>query len=218
MKALRPLILAATILLGLDAHADEETLRVGIDPYFAPYEYIDQKGNLRGFDLDVLKAISSHMGFKFEIRQYPFSELMYAITSHQVDLAISALVITPERSEIVDFTTPYFRAQLSFLARAKDQNRFRYIKDIANQRLCVQSESSSAYKGSSYTQNLVAVVDIFEGIDKLGAGECDVLLDDRFVNLFYLNNNPKAPFVELQETLPDEDCGIAVAKDNPGLL
>ncbi|MCR5085640.1 MAG: transporter substrate-binding domain-containing protein, partial [Succinivibrionaceae bacterium] len=47
---------------------------------------------------------------------------------------------------------------------------------------------------------------------------CDVLLDDRFVNLFYLNNNPKAPFVELQETLPDEDCGIAVAKDNPGLL
>ena len=110
MKKLLSIILSLLILFSATTFAEETTvkgtIKVGVDANFAPFEYYED-GKLSGFDIELMNYIGEQIGYNIEYVDITFDALIPAILSGRVDCAISAMTVTEEREEVVDFTTPY---------------------------------------------------------------------------------------------------------------
>ena len=110
MKKLLSIILSLLILFSATTFAEKTTvkgtIKVGVDANFAPFEYYED-GKLSGFDIELMNYIGEQIGYNIEYVDITFDALIPAILSGRVDCAISAMTVTEEREEVVDFTTPY---------------------------------------------------------------------------------------------------------------
>lgn len=97
-----------------------DTLRVGVNPLFWPFSYIDDKGKRVGVDLDIAGLLAESMDVKFElIVPNEFGELIPMLLSGEADIIIAAMSRTFKRAQVVDFTVPYFRTGVTVLLNRK---------------------------------------------------------------------------------------------------
>lgn len=74
-------------------------------------------GGYRGFSIDLWREIAGRLGFEYTFAAWPnVRELLDAIRAGEADVGISAISITEEREETLDFSVPMFRAGLQILA------------------------------------------------------------------------------------------------------
>ncbi|KAG9346056.1 hypothetical protein JZ751_007873 [Albula glossodonta] len=79
------------------------------DPFVMVAENIlGQPKRYKGFSIDVLDALAKILGFKYEIYQ-------------RADLAVSAITITPERENVVDFSKRYMDYSVGILLRKPEE-------------------------------------------------------------------------------------------------
>ena len=101
----------------------KKTLILGITPTFPPFEFINDK-KIKGFDIDLINIIARRLGYEIQIKTYDFIDLIPALTSGNVDLVIS-LTATPERQQIIDFSSQYYTPSFAMLYR-KDKPITKY--------------------------------------------------------------------------------------------
>lgn len=82
------------------------SLKVGISPDYPPMIY-KQDGRVVGIEADNAKAVSGIIGQQMTFVEMPFANLIPALKSKEIDVIMSAMSVTPERSEEVTFTDPY---------------------------------------------------------------------------------------------------------------
>jgi len=82
---------------------------VGSDLAFAPFEFIEDD-EAAGFDIDLMDAIAEELGVDTEYVDADFDGILTQLAAGEFDVVISALTITEERQETVDFSDPYFEA------------------------------------------------------------------------------------------------------------
>jgi ABC-type amino acid transport substrate-binding protein len=101
-------------------------LVVGSDISFPPFEFTDSgSGTPSGFDVDLVNAIARRLGIsKVVFRDRRFDAIFTATSSGAIDMAASAITITPQREQEVDFSRPYFEDPQAILARADDAAAF----------------------------------------------------------------------------------------------
>lgn len=89
-------------------------LKVGLSADYPPFETI-KNGEIVGFDVELIKAIAIELGREVVIKEMPFYSLVASLESGKIDIAISAINITPERKEKVDFSENYYYPKLSLV-------------------------------------------------------------------------------------------------------
>jgi ABC-type amino acid transport substrate-binding protein len=86
-------------------------IRIGVDPNLAPFETFESsKDDFKGFDIDLIKNISTRAGIKIELVNVKtgFSQLLSSVEKCELDAGISAIPITDELKQRMDLTEPYF--------------------------------------------------------------------------------------------------------------
>ena len=64
---------AATLAIGSAAAQARDLLRVGTEPTFAPFEFLDtQTKDYTGFDMDLIRAVGQKAGFDVQILNMGF--------------------------------------------------------------------------------------------------------------------------------------------------
>ncbi|MDD5229194.1 MAG: EAL domain-containing protein [Methylococcales bacterium] len=82
-------------------------IRVGIDPHFAPYEWLDEKNDYVGLSADYLHQVENQLGIKFEIvKSTSFAETIFMSENGELDM-IADVNKTPNREQYLNFTEPY---------------------------------------------------------------------------------------------------------------
>ena len=123
MKKLLAIILSITMLLsmgtvafadGVDGPMKKAKLKVGISADFPPFEYYDENEELYGFDVDLMNYIGDRIGFDIEFVNMSFDQLFSAVMGGDVDCAISAIAVTEERNNVIDYTIPYLSAKVTY--------------------------------------------------------------------------------------------------------
>ena len=111
--------LALSLLFTLCACSRSTKLIIGTDATYPPFEYVDEKGQISGVDIEVGREIAKALGREVEFRNINFDGLITALRTGSIDLVISSMTATPERRQSIDFSEPYVKTGLSILA-AKD--------------------------------------------------------------------------------------------------
>jgi ABC-type amino acid transport substrate-binding protein len=89
---------------------------VGVSMDYPPYEYIDTNFQADGFDIAMISALGQQMALPMDVRNYSFNGLNNALQTGQIDIAISAITVTPERELVVLFSNVYLTDTASALA------------------------------------------------------------------------------------------------------
>lgn len=92
--------------------------RIGVDPSFPPFEFLDESGQPIGFDLDLASQIAEQWGAEVQVVAIGFDSLIDAVQTDQVDSIISALPYDPRLTKDVLYSSPYFDAGISIAVRA----------------------------------------------------------------------------------------------------
>lgn len=224
----KTMILAVLLLFGMavllagcggqQQAAQPKTLKVGMDAAFAPFEFQDEKTKeYVGFDVDLMKAIAKQMGYQVQFNNANFDGLIPALEAGNIDVAISAMTITPERAQKVNFSKPYYKSGLSIVVR-NDNNTIKDFKDLEGKRIAVQIGTT----GADYAKKIKdAKVREFntapEAFLELKAGGVDAVVNDLPVNQYYLAQGGNKDAKIVGDRLTAEDYGIATAKKNTAL-
>ena len=88
------------------------TLTIGSDTTYPPQDFLDNKGNPTGFDIDLITAIAKRMGLKPVFKSEGYNALVSDLTNHKLDVVISALSVgvTPQ----ADFVS-YLNSQETYM-------------------------------------------------------------------------------------------------------
>ena len=214
---------AAAVVFSFSAAADAaQTLRVGSLTVFAPFEYVNsQNGEYEGFDMDLIREIGRRKGFDVQIISMTLDGLVPALVSGNIDAAVSALTITPERAEKVDFTKPYLNAGLTVMATKDNAPKIKSVKDLENKLLCAEIGSSGALVMKRIPGTTVrtfnSAADAFLELNK---GGCFAMLNDGPVNKYFLTQKASKSMnlTALDFVVSDDFYGMAVQKGNKKLL
>ncbi len=197
---------------------DFKTLNVGMSADQPPMTARNKTGGLRGYDVDLARAMASAMRVQLEIKVMPFSDLISALERDEIDMIISNMSITPERTEQVTFLGPYMMAgksiltRNSVLAQAKEGGAFNR-KDL--KLVAIENSTSAMFISEAAPDaQLVTVATNDTGIAKIINGEADAMIADMAVCKLAVLRHQDAGLVTLSEPLTLEPVGIAVSKDD----
>ncbi len=90
---------------------------VGTSLDYPPFAYRNEQFQPDGFDPALIREIANRLGVGTEIKDMAFDSLFSALDRGQVDVAIAAISVTPEREQIVDFSNIYWIGEEGILAR-----------------------------------------------------------------------------------------------------
>lgn len=90
-------------------------LNWGSDPTFAPFEFIDKNNQPTGFDVELVGAIAKKLGVSSKMTSGDFGGLLMSLSGNKFDLVCAAMTITPDRQKKVDFSIPYYRADMGIM-------------------------------------------------------------------------------------------------------
>ena len=116
-------------------------LHVGTELAFPPMESLDELKKPTGADIDMARALGKALGVEVEFINMPFDKLIGAVQSGQVDVVISAMTVTPERSAQLDFI-PYMEMGSGILVTLGNPKRIRGPKDLCGRTVAVQEGTS----------------------------------------------------------------------------
>lgn len=178
----------AVVLAACGGDDESATLTVCSDIPYPPFEFEDPDSELgySGFDIELIAAIGVELGRDVEIVVTGFDALTSgtAMAAGSCDLAISAMTITPERAEQIDFSAPYYEADQSLLVPNGSM-----IGSIADLTDGVVVGVQTGTTGEAYANENVPGAEIraFESggdlLTALAAGQVDAVLQDLPVNV-----------------------------------
>jgi polar amino acid transport system substrate-binding protein len=121
---MKSLFLALLVLSSFTLAQDLQgrVLSVGSDTTYPPFEFINDAGEVVGFDVDILNAICAEINCVAEFQTTAWDGIFPALASGEFDMVASGVSITPERDEIVDFSDPYLTVSQSITVRVEDED------------------------------------------------------------------------------------------------
>jgi polar amino acid transport system substrate-binding protein len=203
------------------APAPAKVVVVGTDAAYAPFESQNEKGEIVGFDIEVVQAIASKAGFEVKFVNTPWEGIFNALGQGDRDMVVSAVTITEERKQTMDFSHPYFDAQQ--LIAVKEDSKVARFADLKKLKVGVQTGTTGDEAVTQLLGKTSTNIRRFEStplaLKELESGGVDAVVADNGVVVHYVANNPGGKFktVADPEFVP-EQYGIALKKGNAELL
>lgn len=216
---------AALVLVAGSASADMMKVRVGTEGAYPPFNYIDDKGQLQGFDVDIAKALCEAAKYDCEFVVQDWDGIIPALQAKKFDAIVASMSITDERKQVVDFTDKYYNTPAKFIA-AKGQ-KFDFTADglagkvIGTQRATIHEN----FLRDNFTKSDIRVYATQDEANAdLAAGRLDLVLADSVaLNEGFLKKEAGSccAFVGPDYTDPKwfgEGAGIAIRKGETDLV
>ena len=194
---------------------------VGTDAAYAPFESQNEKGEIVGFDIDVVRAVAAKAGIEVKFVNTPWEGIFNALAQGDRDLLVSSITITDARKQTMDFSSPYFDAVQ--LIAVKADAKVSKLDDLKPLKVGVQNgttgeEAVSKLQGKN-SPNIKRFESTPLALKELEAGGVDAVVADNGVVINYVANNAGSKFKTVSDpNFTPEQYGIAVKKGNADLL
>lgn len=201
--------------------AETKELLVGTDAAYAPFESMDDNGNIVGIDVDIVNALAEELGIKAEVQHVGWEPLFTQVTNGQVDFGISAITITEERQETFDFTDPYYEATQLIITKA--DSGITSLQDLKDKKIGVQINTTGHYAAQDLQGQASTNILTYEttpiAIQQMINGTVDAVIGDNAVLIEFTKTNPDSNLITIEDdSFESEYYGLMVKKGNTELL
>ena len=166
---------------GRFAFANRKPLRIGVAPSYPPVIF-EEDGEILGIEADLAHSVANALGRRAVFSSYPLSELIDALEAGEIDVVMSGLSITPERSKRIRFTAPYMKIGQLALIRSSELVRLGRKRSVYRSGVRVGYERRSTGEKFVATELPHAISfafdDVDSGIRSLRAARIDFFIHD----------------------------------------
>ncbi|MBL4781970.1 MAG: transporter substrate-binding domain-containing protein [Porticoccaceae bacterium] len=204
------------------AHAsDSNKLLVGLNPEYKPLVY-KEDGKLTGIEPATATALGKLLNKKIVFKEYAWAELIPALESGAVDVIMSGMSITAERSQRIAFTQPYLEIGQMAIIRKDDIGRLSQPRAMFKAGVRIGVEPGTT--GEQYVEGAVRGAEILsyktpqQAFRALQAGEIDFFVHDAPTSWNLAQGSDWPNLMALYAPLTKESIAWAVNKNNTPLL
>lgn len=217
-KTIFILCILLNITLAQPSYADSETYRVAGDENFPPYEYVDLDESYKGFNVDVIKAISLVTGMKFEFYPMKWEDAYNSISNGQADI-IQGMKESEERKGSFLFSESLLVSSQSIFV-LNSNTKINNERDLAGKIIALQKEDI-IYEEINKIDNVTIIQhdSLYDALKALLYGEVDALIGNTLTVNYLCKERNSIELVKIVgESLNEQKYSIAVDKDNVLLL
>jgi arginine/lysine/histidine/glutamine transport system substrate-binding and permease protein len=190
--------------------------RVATEATFPPFEF-QEKGELTGFDIDLMRAIGKEADLNIQFINLPFDGIIPALQAGTIEAAISGITITSERAQAIAFSRPYFKAGLAIAVR-QDNNTIGSFEDLKGKKIAVQIGTTGALEATKIPGAVISQFDSAAlALQELINGRVEAVVNDKPVTLYAIKQAGLRGVKVVGELLTEEFYGIALPKKSPYL-
>ena len=200
---------------------EDGKLTIGSDLDFPPMEGLDDAGNPTGFGVDMIQEVCNRIGLEMNfLDPQNFDSLVTQVNAGTtMDVAVSSMTITDERSELITFSDPYFDSNLAIVIKTDSGITDKASLNDASVTVAAQSGSSGEdwIKENLPNATLVTYNGPTDAVTALVADQCSAVVYDEPVAAEHVSNQ----FTEcsILEVIPTgEQYGIAINQGNTKLI
>lgn len=222
-KAVFFVVLAAIMIIlqlpqQVCATEQKDTIVVGTNAEYAPFEYLDSNGNLTGFDIDLMNAIAKEENVNIKWVDLPFDSLLGSIEAGDIEAIAASIAPTKERAQSVDFSDVYYTGSQSIVYRTGDE--YTDFSELTGKTIAVLegSQSDLIASGENEDYGIVsgATVKRFKNassaIMELKNKGADVVIIDTIMAEIYCRQTDGIKSIPVEGT--EEDTVFCVQKGN----
>lgn len=214
-------MLLLSCIFALPVHS--ESLTVATEGSYAPFSYIDEHGELAGFDVDIAHALCAEMKVACQVQAAPWESLIPGLEAGRFDMVVASMAHTDERALRVDFSDHYYRTHSVFASRS---GRFTVTSPeaLAGRRITTGRGTIQAdFLQANYpASTLLLADDTAQALELLKQGEAELILSDTIHLLDFLESPEGRGFDYVGDPVASEmlkaEARIAVRKHNHALL
>lgn len=215
----RGLLVVCLLLSSVSVPADE-VLKVGMSADYPPLSF-KQDGRYLGIEADNARAVGEILSRRTQIVELSFDELIPAVQSGKVDVIMSGLSVTAQRSQQLQFTEAYLLVgQMAILHRSKI-GRFSQPWSVYREDVRIGVEPGTTGAAFAERELKDAKLSFFANPDEafraLRNDVIDLYVHDAPTSWQLANGMENEDLISLYSPLTEEMLAWAVAKDNDAL-
>lgn len=206
------LLLCLTLLFSCTGNK-EQTFRFASSGEFHPFSYMNSKGELQGYDIEVGQELGKRLGLVPEPVMYKFAGIVEGIKAGRFDAAVASHTVTEARAQHVSFTTPYYYSGPQVFVRV-DQP-VASPDQLKGREIAVSKGSTYVEIAQEYTDKISIYDSDITALEALQNGRHDLVITDAIAGAGAIQRGLK---IQAGLMLGESPQAIAVKKENSELL
>lgn len=198
---------------------DNRTVVIGVDPDWAPFEFIDADGNYSGMASDFVKLIAQKTGLIFKVQHNEsWMDVINSAKAGKLDM-LPSISWSAQRSEYLTFTSPHMNYPMVILTN-KDSDFISQMEDLDNKKVVVVDGyvTEDLLRTNHPEINLIEARNINEALDIMSSNDADAFIDN-LASITYSVNKRGINNLRISGTTPYEfELGLAIIQEKPELL
>jgi polar amino acid transport system substrate-binding protein len=219
LKKLIFIILSAMLLISSPVLGADQ-IRIATEGAYSPFNYVNAKGELEGFDVEIAKALCDTMKADCSLVAQDWDGIIPALLAKKYDAIVASMAVTEKRKQVIAFTNPYYYSVASYVVR-KESNFPDAVdaligKTIGVQRATIHEETIKEMYGDRVT---IKTYDTNENcILDLQNKRLDAMIASRPLMAHYIKHHPEAGFTFLLGMYNPVSAAIGLRKEDSQLL
>ncbi len=161
-------------------------IRLGIDPEFTPYEFLDSEGRYQGIASEYIRILNKRLGLNMTIVPgLSWKEAVEKAQKKEIDV-LPCVTKTVDRESFLNFSEPYLRFNRVIITRT-DNHYVNSIDSIKHLRVAVQQATAhEAYLKENTTIQGIKYPSIIAALKAVSNKEVDVMIGDLASTMFWI--------------------------------
>lgn len=194
-----------------------EGIIIGTEGTYAPFTYVDENGELTGFDVEIITEIFTRMGIEVTFETSEWDGLIAGLDAGRWNVVANQISVTPEREDKYSFTDPYLTSS-AVIITTSDNSDINSMEDLEGKKVAAAT-GSEYYKMAEEAGAEVVVCDGFaQAIELVKNGQVDATINDSLTYYDFMNKQPDTE-VKIAYTSPETtEVAFMLPKGNDELI
>ena len=192
--------------------------------YFEPMNYMDENGNLTGFETEFATKVCEKMGVTPKFQKIDWDSKEVELNAKTIDCIWNGLTITDERKENMDISTPYMENKQVMVAKADLADQLTSADSLKGKTVVAEKKSAGeevAQSDEFFTSaDYVSVDSQAKALLEVKSGTADVAVIDYVMSIGTLAEGSDYSDLKVvsDKAFSPEQYGIALRKDSTETL
>jgi len=199
----------------LDAIKEKGVIRIAMSGAYPPFNFVNEKNEVVGFDPAIGTEIAKRMGLEVEIITTAWDGIIGGLLANKYDAIVGSMSITEERDEVVDFVGPYYTTKRAVFT--KPDSGITSVEQLKDVKVGVTLGETHEEWAKDLGYNVRTYKGLPELLLELENGRVDVIVNDSIAAILAMKEIGY-DFVALDDLETDAiGAGIAIREGNPEL-
>ncbi|WP_026476550.1 amino acid ABC transporter substrate-binding protein [Alkaliphilus transvaalensis] len=182
----------STNTVGNNSDDNTKVIRIGTSGGYPPFTFMNNEGNLDGFEIDVWGEIGQRIGYEVEFQASEFSGLFGMLDTGRIDTISNQITMTDVRKEKYLFPSPYVFSGAQLIVREGDES-IKNLDDLKGKKIGVSLGSNYEELIRNYDVNneidVITYEDFIGSLQDVAIGRIDAVMNDKLAAIINIEKS-----------------------------